>query len=212
MTNSRILGFFIACLLAAPALAQEAKTEKKAASKKGEPDQAAMMAAWQKYATPGENHAHLKALVGSWTANIKAWMAPGAPPTESTGTSECKLIMDGRYLQEEVRSSFMGMPFQGLGMTGYDNLKKKFVAAWVDNMGTGIMRSEGTYDAKTKTLTMTTDEPDPMTGKMVKGRDVLHMESETKVVREFYRKGPGGKEAKTMEIVYTKKSVATRTP
>src|SRR5262245_57964290 len=125
MTKSAFLGFFIACLLAAPALAQEAKTEKKAASKKGEPDQAAMMAAMEKYATPGENHAHLKALVGSWTATVKFWMAPGAPAQESTATSECKLIMGDRYLQEEVRGSFGGMPFQGMGLTGYDNLKKK---------------------------------------------------------------------------------------
>jgi len=30
------------------------------------------------------------------------------------------------------------MMFKGMGMEGYDNVKKKFVASWIDNMGTGI--------------------------------------------------------------------------
>src|SRR5262249_28225517 len=129
-------------LLAAPALAQDAK---KAGGKKGAPDQAAMMAAWQKYATPGEGHAVLKPIAGSWTCAVKMWMAPDAPPQESPATSESKMIMGDRYLQEEVKGSFQGMPFSGMGITGYDNIKKKYVGAWVDNMGTGVMTSEGTY-------------------------------------------------------------------
>ena len=30
------------------------------------------------------------------------------------------------------------MQFKGMGVEGYDNVKKKFVASWIDNMGTGI--------------------------------------------------------------------------
>ncbi len=33
----------------------------------------------------------------------------------------------------------MGMPFEGMGIDGYDNLAKQYVSTWVDNMGTGIM-------------------------------------------------------------------------
>ena len=36
-------------------------------------------------------------------------------------------------------------------------MKKKFVGSWVDNMGTGIMFSEGTYDPATKTFTYTSE-------------------------------------------------------
>ena len=35
------------------------------------------------------------------------------------------------------------MTFKGTGIEGYDNGKKKFVGTWMDNMGTGIMMSEG---------------------------------------------------------------------
>jgi hypothetical protein len=43
------------------------------------------------------------------------------------------------------------MTFKGMGIEDYDNVKKKFVGTWVDNMGTGIMMSEGDYDVATKT-------------------------------------------------------------
>ncbi len=43
------------------------------------------------------------------------------------------------------------MTFKGMGIEDYDNVKKKFVGTWVDNMGTGIMMSEGRYDVATKT-------------------------------------------------------------
>ena len=48
------------------------------------------------------------------------------------------------------------MPFEGMGIVGYDNLLKKFVSVWIDNMGTGLMPGTGTYDAATKTYTYTT--------------------------------------------------------
>jgi hypothetical protein len=71
---------------AAPAFAQgEAKAGKK-------DPQAAFREAWQKAATPGENHALLKLLVGSWSTATKSWMDPSAPPQESTGTAEVKPI------------------------------------------------------------------------------------------------------------------------
>jgi len=47
----------------------------------------------------------------------------------------------------------MGMPFEGIGINGYDNLKKKFVSTWIDNMGTMIVMSTGTFDPATKTFT-----------------------------------------------------------
>jgi hypothetical protein len=204
MKRTLVLGLI---LVAAPALAQD----KKAAGKKGEPDQAAMMAAWQKYATPGAEHQALKPLVGSWTCNVKAWMAPGAPPTESTATADFKSVMGDRFVVQHVNGSFNGMPFEGSGVMGYDNIKKKYVGAWVDNMGTGIMSSEGSYDAAKKTFTFESQSSDPMSGKTAKTRETMRIEADGKLVWEMYAKPPGSsKEMKMMEITYTKKGVASK--
>ena len=64
------------------------------------------------------------------------------------------------------------MQFKGMGIEGYDNVKKKFVGSWIDNMGTGIMMSEGTYDPATKTFTYTTDE-EMMPGMKTKIRELV---------------------------------------
>ena len=41
----------------------------------------------------------------------------------------------------------MGQPFSGVGIDGYDNLRKKYVTTWIDTMGTGIFSMEGTASA-----------------------------------------------------------------
>ena len=177
---------------------------KKPADEKAAAQEAAMMAAWQKFATPGEQQAWLqKMMAGSWTTSNKMWMGPG-DPTSSTGTAEVKTILGDRYIEEEHTGTFMGKPFHGKGVTGYDNAKKKFVSVWVDTMGTGIMISEGALAADGKTLNTVATSTNPMNGEPETTRVVDHFEG-NKRVSEFYSKGPDGKEVKMMEITYTRK-------
>ena len=103
---------------------------------------------------PGENHKLLADLAGTWTFTTKFWMNPdpNAKPEESKGTAVRKSMMDGRYSVMDV-SGKMQMPgpdgkkkemtFKGMAIDAYDNVKNKFVSSWIDNMGTGIMMSEG---------------------------------------------------------------------
>jgi hypothetical protein len=139
-------------------------------------------------------------------------MDPTGKPTESTGTATRKAIMDGRYVSGEYSGKFkmpgadgkmMEMDFLGMSMDGYDNAKKKFVSGWIDNMGTGIMTMDGTYDAATKTITYT-GEFEMMPGIKEKARQAVKMADNDHMVMEYYQdRGQG--EAKTMEISYTRK-------
>lgn len=153
---------------------------------------------------PGEGHAKLKGMEGNWDAAVKMYMSPGAP-TESKATATRKWIMDGRFLVEDYNGDFMGMPFKGMGIHGYDNMQKKYVSTWLDNMGTGIMSSTGTVDATGKIFTDTGDSADPMTGKMVKMTMVTTIIDDKKHTFVMTGPGPDGKDAKIMEITYTKK-------
>ena len=173
---------------------------------------AAMMKQMMELATPGENHKLLASLVGTWSYNVTMWMAPGAPPSKSTGTGVRKAIMGGRYFTFEVTGK-MKMPgadgkmkdmeFKGMALEGYDNAKKKFVATWCDNMGTGIALSEGSYDAATKTFTYTGDY-EMMPGMKTKFREVIKVVDADHHNFEYYE-DRGGQEAKTMEITYARK-------
>lgn len=159
-----------------------------------------------------ENHKLLASTAGTWSYTVKMWMDPAGKPTESTGTATRKAIMDGRYVSGEYTGKFKmpgpdgkmtEMNFIGMSMDGYDNVKKKFVAGWVDNMGTGIMTMDGTYDAATKTFTYT-GEYEMMPGMKEKVRQLIKMPDATHMTMEYYEDRGHG-EAKTMEINYTKK-------
>ena len=187
----------------------------KSASQPSAPDMQKMMQQMMELSKLNENHKLLSRLDGDWDYAIKFWMNPdpSAPPQESTGTATRKTIMDGRYVMMDV-SGKMQMPgedgkpkdvdFKGMGVEGYDNMKKKFVASWVDNMGTGIEFSEGTYDPATKSLTYTS-EMEPMPGMKTKVREVIKIVDDNHMTLEWYETQKG-KERKTMEIAYTKKS------
>jgi hypothetical protein len=94
------------------------------------------------------------------------------------------------------------MMFKGHGLEGYDNAKKKFVGTWIDNMGTGIMTSEGDYDPASKTFTFN-GEFEAMPGMKQKIREVLKMTDKDHTTMEWYE-DRGGQEMKTMQIDYTR--------
>jgi hypothetical protein len=183
--------------LASPLMAKDKKSEKPM-------DQQAMMELWKKMAMPGEPHKLFATLAGSWTTTSKEWMEPGKPPTESTGTAEIKMLLDGRFLYQEYNSQMMGQPFSGIGIDAYDNMTKKYVTAWLDSMGTGIFIMEGTASADGKTITLKGSHPEPGGGKMTH-RAVWKIVDNNNQTFDMYGAHHGGKETKMMEIVYTRK-------
>jgi Protein of unknown function (DUF1579) len=173
---------------------------------------AEMMKQMMELAKLNENHKMLADLDGTWSYTVTMWMSPGAPPMKSSGTAVRKSLMGGRFFQMDVTGN-MKMPgadgkmkdmeFKGHGMEGYDNVKKKFVGTWMDNMGTAIMMSEGDYDPATKTFTYTS-EMEPMPGMKMKVREVMKLTDKNHMTFEWYE-NQNGQENKTMEIAYTRK-------
>jgi len=190
--------FVCLCLMmtASLSIAKEKKTTRK--------DPQAMMEEYKKLATPGEPHKQLASLAGSWTTKTKEWMEPGKPPTEATGTAEMRMVLDGRFLQQEYSSTMMGQPYSGIGTTAYDNLRKKYVTTWIDSMGTGIFTMEGTGSPDGKTITMKGQHPKPDGGQMTH-RAVWKIVDDNTQIFEMYGTHDHGKEMKMMEIAYTRK-------
>ena len=227
-----LLATVFAISVAIPTFAQEASPPPAAAGAKvsntgqvavpaqpsaGQPNPAEMMKQMIEMGKTNENHKLLSSLDGTWNYTVRFWMNPdpSAKPQESKGIAIRKSIMDGRYVVMDV-SGKMQMPgengkmkdvnFKGMGMEGYDNVKKKFVASWVDNMGTGIEFSEGTYDPNTNSLTYTA-EMEPVPGMKTAVREVIKIADKNHMSLEWYE-NQGGQEKKTMEIAYTRAGAA----
>lgn len=187
-----------------PAKPDQHQQDNKQGNQQPSAEEQEMMRKWMEFATPGENHNLLASKVGKWTHHVTMREKPDQAPSESDGTTEYTLIMDGRYLIDTTAGTTPWGPFEGRGCTAYDNMKKKFVATWIDNMGTGIMYSEGTYDAKTKTFTYKSKMPDVETGKYIDVTTLEKVESPDKRTMEMWQKGKDGKEWKSFEIAYTR--------
>jgi len=181
----------------------------------GQPNPQEMMKQMMELSKLNENHKLLASMDGNWNYTIKFWMNPdpNAPPQQSKGSATRKSTMGGRYSVMDV-SGKMQMPgqdgkmkdmqFKGMGIEGYDNVKQKFVGSWIDNMGTGIQFSEGTYDPATKTFTYTS-EIEMMPGMKTPVREVIKVTDKDHMTLEWYE-NHGGQEKKTMEINYTRAS------
>jgi len=165
--------------------------------------QAKMMEQMMKLAAPGPEHEKLKAMVGKWKADVTVIM-PGAPEEKSTGTMNNEMIMGGRYLYQTYEGTMMKMPFKGGGVVGYDNVKKKYVSVWIDEMSTQIMMSEGTMDESAKTITMTAAVDCPMDNSKHTMRQVVTMTDDDHHTYEMFDTGPDGKETKCLTIKYTR--------
>ncbi len=163
------------------------------------------MAAWMKASSPGEHHKHLDAMRGSWQTTVSMWQSPDqAEPTVTTGTSVFEWVLGGRYLRQDFKGTFMDMPFEGLGYTGYDNAAGHYVAIWMDNFGTGMATETGKCDGEGQEYKFTGSYVDPITGSEQKTRSLHRSDGPDRRVVVTYGLGPDGKEFKMMEIVYTR--------
>jgi hypothetical protein len=178
------------------------------AKQEGKMDMQAMMDVYKRLAIPGEVHKLLASLEGTWTTKTRSWMEPDKAPIETTGTCEQKLLLGGRYLQQEYTGDMMGEPFTGYNIMGYDNHTKKYVSVWFDSMSTGINFFEGTASEDGKTITQESSYDDPIKGPTV-WRSVTRIADDNTLLYEMYLTPKGGKEEKMMEMtVSRKKAVA----
>ncbi len=167
-------------------------------------DMQATMEVYKKVGTPGDPHKRLASMVGSWTTKTKAWMEPDKPPVEGKGTCEQKMLLDGRYLQQEYTGDMMGEPFTGINLIGYDNHAKKYVSTWIDSMSTGIYYFEGTASPDGKTITQESRYDDPVRGPTT-WQSITRIVDDNTLEYEMYLTSEGGKKEKMMEMTVARK-------
>jgi hypothetical protein len=171
-----------------------------------ETDKQEMMKKYLAASMPGEAHKKLDNLVGSWDIATTIWMdGPDQPPTTGKGTAELKWVLGGRFLQQETKGEYMGMPTAGMGFNGYDNLDKKYTMFWIDNTATAVYTAEGIFDKSGKVLTMYGKMDEVLTGEHDKyAIYVVRFVDKDKWIFEF-QDATSQPSTKVGEMVYTRK-------
>jgi hypothetical protein len=111
-------------------------------------------------------------------------------------------MLGGRVLAEKVRSTYMGKPFEGYGLTGY-----------VSRSSGHLERQHGHRDHVEHRPVRRHGRLHPQ--RLLHGRDDQRKEdrahdlprrrSAAGKVHEFFEKGPDGQEFKSMELIYTRR-------
>ena len=185
--------------------AKPAASQQKAAMPEPTAEEKAMWDAMMKAATPGDMHKKLEPFVGNFDVQVMSWMAPGTDPIKSSGSSVNSWALGGRYVEQRFTGTFMNMPFNGLGYTGYDNVKKNFVGTWMDNMSTAVMMTTGQLDEDGMTFMFSGTMVDPMSGKDTPLQETIIVQDNDHHTLEMWGPAPDGKMFKMMEIHYARK-------
>jgi len=156
--------------------------------------------------TPGKTHERLAADVGEWTGKSTMWMYPGAEPSVSDCTSRVTSLFEGRYVKCDMTGQMMGMPYNGLGIYGFNNTTQKLQATWIDNCTTEILTGTGELSPDGKTITWNYNFNCPINKKMVVLREVHKITGPNSQTMEIYSPDPKtDKEFKMMSIELTRK-------
>ncbi len=133
----------------------------------GDHDIAAGYAKMASNAQPGEPHAFIARMAGTYSCTVRLWAGPDgqdAPPTESKGTAWIKPVLGGRYMQQELATAFLGQPLEGLGFIGFDKSRRAFTSSWMDTMSTSMSIATGSINREGNQLTLFGAMDEPATG------------------------------------------------
>lgn len=158
-----------------------------------------------KLTSPGDGHAVLANFVGKWQHTVRWWLSPEAEAAMSTGSNLNEWILGGRFIRQMVNGNAMGQPFEGLGITGFDNVRGEYTSVWMDSLGTGMMSAKGHFDADRKSIIETGEFSDPMTGESARPfRGLWTVRDASHYTYEMFVKRSDGEEFRAMQINYTR--------
>ena len=152
---------------------------------------------------PSPEHDIIQKNVGVWDVQCRFFMAPDAPPMETTGMDTITAI--GPFWNVgQFEAEFMGMPFKGASQLGYLPDEKCYVSTWIDAMSTFLFVLKGNFDDSGKILSLSGMAPNPADGTMVPQR-VEHefVDDDNHKMRMYMTLEQG--EIKTFEMDYSRR-------
>ena len=148
---------------------------------------------------PGPKLAHLEKMIGTWDTVMEM------RGQQSKGMATYKSVCGGMWIASDFESELAGVPYQGHGMDGYDQMKKKYLGYWFDSMSSFPMTMEGNFDDDDKVLTMTGSSPG-QDGKLQKFRTTTEMQGIDRMTfKMFMIAAQDDKEELAFTIEYTRR-------
>jgi Protein of unknown function (DUF1579) len=153
-----------------------------------------------------KEHHWLQKLVGEWTFETEAVMAPDKPPEKFKGSESVRSLGEIWVLCEGQGEMPGGGTAKTLMTLGYDPAKKRFVGTFIGSMMTHMWLYDGGLDAAGKVLTLDTVGPSFDTeGKMINYKDTIEFKSDDVRTLSSNMQGDDGKWTGFMTATYRRK-------
>jgi hypothetical protein len=158
------------------------------------------------HSEPHKEHKWLHKLIGEWTYEGEATMAPDKPAVTFKGIENTRPI-GGLWVLSEGKGE---MPEGGeatMIMTlGFDPQKKRFTGTWIGSMMTHLWVYDGELDAAERVLTLYSEGPDmAVEGKMAKYKDVIEVKDDDQRVLTAHVLDSEGRWHKLMTANYRRR-------
>lgn len=150
---------------------------------------------------PQEEHRWLQQLLGDWSFQGEAAMEPGKPEDKFAGTESVRALGDLWVIAEGQGEMCGGMAKTVLTL-GFNQQSRRFVGTFIASMMAHLWLYDG--ELAGNTLTLDTEGPDH-TGKMVRLRDVIELQSPDRRTLSSYALGEDGQWRKFMEATYLRR-------
>lgn len=148
---------------------------------------------------PDEHHKHLKMMTGTWDVKSKFHTIPGQI-IGMNGVEVAKMQPGDFWLISNFTGKFMGMPFHGHAVMGYEAHKKKYIGTWADSFGSVLVTTTGNCSKDGKVTTMIGKGYDPMQKREITYKQVYRiMDANTRTYHMYDVQGK--KEKLIMESV-----------
>lgn len=170
-----------------------------AQEEKPSPDPAMQM--YIEMARPVRGHERLRTLAGRWDMSLKFWMDPSQPPQAFRGTATGRMILGGRFLQLEGRTTGE-FESESLSILGFDRRTDDYTMVGYDTLGTYYITAAGKPAPGDGVVVLAGSYAQPPHGGEQKYRFVWKNRGPDSHTLELYFVQPGGKEALVAETVY----------
>jgi hypothetical protein len=144
----------------------------------------------------------LSSFVGTWEVDVTIHDQNDKGKTAKQKAIEVNSMFGSKWLISHFKNEEIA--YEVRVQIGFDPAKKKYIYTAISNAEPGIVIMEGEYDARNKTLTLTSisDQTDPQSGKQMKSRITIVLKDTSREFREDVRIEGSKEYFRFMEAVY----------
>lgn len=159
------------------------------------------------HATPQKEHQWLEKLMGEWTYEGEAAMAPGQAPEKFTGTESFRSLGGLWFIGESEGEAPGGETARMIITLGYDPQKQSYVGTWIGSMMTNMFVYTGEVDPSETKLSLHTEGPHmAKEGETAQYKEVIEFKSDDERTFTSYMQGDDGQWNELMTASYRRKS------